>query len=75
MHERLLAQLSELPYVEGSPWREDRVNLVDPNTQETVCSLAYRDAVVLAFEIEQTAAQVLTSQWLREVMERHDRES
>lgn len=40
MNEQLLAQLSELPYVEGSPWREDRVQLVDPNTQELVCSLA-----------------------------------
>jgi hypothetical protein len=75
VHERLLAQLSELPYVEGSPWREDRVNLVDPNTEETVCSMAYRDAVVLAFEIEQAAARVLAAQWVREVMERRDRES
>jgi hypothetical protein len=69
MHEQLVAQLSELPYAEGSPWREDRVRLVDPNTQEVVCSLAYRDAVVLAFEIEQAASRVLASQWLREIME------
>jgi hypothetical protein len=72
MHEQLVAQLSELPYVEGSPWRADRVQLVDPNTQTVVCSLTYRDAVVLAFEIEQTAARVMAGQWLREVMERRN---
>jgi hypothetical protein len=73
MFERLRAQLTDRSDGEGSPWREDRVELVDPNTGELVCRLAYRDAVVLAFEIEQACARVLAAQWLREIMERHNR--
>jgi hypothetical protein len=49
------------------------VELVDPNTGELVCRLAYRDAVVLAFEIEQACARVLAAEHLREIMERHNR--
>jgi hypothetical protein len=69
MYEQVRADVSERSG-ESSPWREDRVKLVDPNTGETVCRLDYRDAVVLAFEIEQACARVLAGQWLREIMER-----
>jgi hypothetical protein len=69
MHEQLRAQLGEHADPDGSPWREQWVELVDPNTGELVCRLAYHDAVVLAFEIEQMCARVLAGQWLREIME------
>jgi hypothetical protein len=73
MREQMRAPLSGRADADGSPWREGRVELVDPNTQELVCSLTYPDAMVLAFEIEQCAGRVLASQWLREIMERHHR--
>jgi hypothetical protein len=71
MREQLHARLSE-PDPDGSPWQQERVELVDPNTQTLVCRLAYQDAVVLAFEIEQMCARVLAGQWLWEIMERRD---
>jgi hypothetical protein len=72
VREQLRAQLGEHADHDGSPWREQWVELVDPNTQELVCRLAYPDAVVLAFEIEQMCARVLAGQWLREIMQRDD---
>jgi hypothetical protein len=73
MVEQLRAAVRERTLAEESPWREDRVELVDPNTGELVCRLAYRDAVVLAFEIAQACARVLAAEHLREIMERHNR--
>jgi hypothetical protein len=70
---QLRAQLTESHDPNSPPWREDRVELVDPNTGELVCRLAYQDAVVLAFEIEQASAQVHAAQWLRETLTRHNR--
>ena len=46
------------------------MELVDPNTGELVCRLAYHDAVILTFEIEQAFARVLGTQHLRETLDR-----
>jgi hypothetical protein len=75
MREQMTAELSSFrPEAEGEPRQQDRIDLIDPNTQELVCSLTFRDAVVLAFEIEQVAARLRAREWARETL-RRDRES
>jgi hypothetical protein len=73
IHEQLVAQLNS--DTEGSLRRGDRVELVDPDTGKTVCRLAFRDAVVLAFEIEQAAARLRARESYRVIFDRQNRET